>query len=67
MRLISYNIHFGFGQDDRCDLTRISDTVRDADVIFVALKAYSLGNKAEDAKGPADAVPFHQRAVELDP
>ena len=32
-----------------------------------ALKSYSLGIKAEDEKGPADAVPFHQRAVELDP
>ena len=27
-----------------------------------ALKSYSLGIKAEDEKGPADAVPFHQRA-----
>jgi eukaryotic-like serine/threonine-protein kinase len=32
-----------------------------------ALKAYSLGIKAEDVKGPADALPFAQRAVELDP
>ena len=32
-----------------------------------ALKAYSLGVRAEDEKGPADAVPFYQRAVQLDP
>jgi tetratricopeptide (TPR) repeat protein len=32
-----------------------------------ALKAYSLGNKANDEKGPAAALPYHQRAIELDP
>jgi hypothetical protein len=31
-----------------------------------ALKAYSLGNKAQDEKGPAAALPYHQRAIELD-
>jgi tetratricopeptide (TPR) repeat protein len=32
-----------------------------------ALKAYSLGLKAETEKGPTAALPFHQRAIELDP
>jgi tetratricopeptide (TPR) repeat protein len=32
-----------------------------------ALKAYSLGIKAESAKGDAAALPFFKRAVELDP
>jgi eukaryotic-like serine/threonine-protein kinase len=32
-----------------------------------ALKAGSLGQKAEKEKGPAAALPFFQRAVELDP
>ena len=32
-----------------------------------ALKAYSLGAKARNEKGPAAALPYHQRAIELDP
>jgi serine/threonine protein kinase/tetratricopeptide (TPR) repeat protein len=32
-----------------------------------ALKAYSLGRKATNEKGPAAALPYHERAVELDP
>jgi tetratricopeptide (TPR) repeat protein len=32
-----------------------------------ALKAYSLGEKAHGEKGPAAAMPYHQRAIELDP
>jgi serine/threonine protein kinase/tetratricopeptide (TPR) repeat protein len=32
-----------------------------------ALKAYSLGQKAEYEKGPAAALPFFRRAIELDP
>ncbi len=32
-----------------------------------ALKAYSLGRKAETEKGTAAALPYHQRAIELDP
>jgi serine/threonine protein kinase/tetratricopeptide (TPR) repeat protein len=32
-----------------------------------ALKAYSLGGKAHNEKGPAAALPYHQRAIELDP
>src|SRR5208283_4663120 len=32
-----------------------------------ALKAYSLGWKASDEKGAAAALPYHQRAIELDP
>src|SRR2546427_12436313 len=31
-----------------------------------ALKAYSLANKAQDEKGPVAALPYHQRAIELD-
>jgi eukaryotic-like serine/threonine-protein kinase len=34
---------------------------------FEALKAYSLGTKAEGDKGPTAALPFLQRAIELDP
>ena len=32
-----------------------------------ALKAYSLGRKAANEKGSAAALPYHQRAIELDP
>jgi tetratricopeptide (TPR) repeat protein len=32
-----------------------------------ALKAYSLGVKAGNEKGSAAALPYHQRAIELDP
>jgi DNA-binding winged helix-turn-helix (wHTH) protein len=32
-----------------------------------ALKAYSLGPKAYYEKGPAAVLPYHQRAIELDP
>ena len=32
-----------------------------------ALKAYSLGRKALSEKGAAAALPYHQRAIELDP
>ncbi len=32
-----------------------------------ALHAYSLGWKAQNEKGPAAALPYHQRAIELDP
>ena len=32
-----------------------------------ALKAYSVGGKAYNEKGPAAALPYHQRAIELDP
>jgi eukaryotic-like serine/threonine-protein kinase len=32
-----------------------------------ALKAYSLGGKVDDEKGPIAAIPYHQRAIELDP
>ena len=32
-----------------------------------ALKAYSLGGKADNEKGPAAALPYYQRAIQLDP
>ena len=32
-----------------------------------ALKAFSLGEKAGNEKGPAAGLPYHQRAIELDP
>jgi serine/threonine protein kinase/Tfp pilus assembly protein PilF len=32
-----------------------------------ALKAYSLGRKADGEKGPAASLPYDQRAIELDP
>jgi serine/threonine protein kinase len=31
------------------------------------LKAYSLGRRAADEKGPAASLPYNQRAIELDP
>jgi endonuclease/exonuclease/phosphatase family metal-dependent hydrolase len=33
MKIVSYNIRFGLGLDQRYDLVRIADTVRDADII----------------------------------
>jgi eukaryotic-like serine/threonine-protein kinase len=32
-----------------------------------ALKALSLGNTADNEKGPAAALPYHQRAIQIDP
>jgi serine/threonine protein kinase/tetratricopeptide (TPR) repeat protein len=32
-----------------------------------ALKAFSLGQKAYSDKGPSAALPYHQRAIEIDP
>jgi len=32
-----------------------------------ALRAYSLGNRARQEKGIVEALPYHQRAIELDP
>jgi len=32
-----------------------------------ALQAYSLGTKAADEKGPSAALPYNQRAIQLDP
>jgi tetratricopeptide (TPR) repeat protein len=32
-----------------------------------ALKAFSVGQKTDSEKGPAAALPYHQRAIELDP
>jgi hypothetical protein len=32
-----------------------------------ALKAYTLGRKTYREKGDAEAIPFHKRAIELDP
>jgi eukaryotic-like serine/threonine-protein kinase len=32
-----------------------------------ALKAYTLGRKTSREKGEAEAIPFHKRAIELDP
>src|SRR4029077_12846846 len=32
-----------------------------------ALQAYSLGTKAADVKGPSAALPYNQRAIQLDP
>jgi serine/threonine protein kinase/tetratricopeptide (TPR) repeat protein len=34
---------------------------------LAALKAYSLGIKASNEKGSAEALPYYQRAIELDP
>ncbi|MBO9477898.1 endonuclease/exonuclease/phosphatase family protein [Shimia sp. R11_0] len=33
MKIVSYNIQYGLGQDGRYDLERIAETVRDADII----------------------------------
>ncbi len=33
MKCVTYNIQFGFGMDNRCDLGRIADAVRGADLI----------------------------------
>ena len=33
MKLVTYNIQYGFGRDGRYDLARIAETVRGADVI----------------------------------
>jgi DNA-binding winged helix-turn-helix (wHTH) protein len=59
----------------RTELGESLATVRKFDVPLVqattssleALKAYSLGRKIFNAKGPAASLPYDQRAIELDP
>jgi eukaryotic-like serine/threonine-protein kinase len=59
----------------RAELGESLATVRKFDVPLVqattssleALKAYSLGRKVFNAKGPALSLPYDQRAIELDP
>jgi len=59
----------------RTELGESLATVRKFDVPLIqattssleALKAYSLGRKAFNAKGPAASLPYDQRAIELDP
>ena len=59
----------------RAELGESLATVRKFDVPLVqattssleALKAYSLGRKVFDGKGPALSLPYDQRAIELDP
>jgi eukaryotic-like serine/threonine-protein kinase len=59
----------------RGDLGESLATVQRFDVPLVqattssleALKAYSLGERVFHEKGPAAALPYHQRAIELDP
>ncbi|MFM9039437.1 MAG: endonuclease/exonuclease/phosphatase family protein, partial [Betaproteobacteria bacterium] len=33
MQIVSYNIQFGTGRDEKVDVARIADTVRGADLI----------------------------------
>jgi eukaryotic-like serine/threonine-protein kinase len=59
----------------RTELGESLGTVRKFDVPLVqattssleALKAYSLGRKIFNAKGPAASLPYDQRAIDLDP
>src|SRR5271168_1865367 len=59
----------------RSELGESLDTVRKFDVPLAqattssleALQAYSLGEKARNEKGQAAALPYHQRAIQLDP
>ncbi len=59
----------------RAELGESLATVQKLDVPLVqattssleALKAFSLGRKADNEKGAAAALPYHQRAIELDP
>ena len=59
----------------RGELGESLDTVQKFDVPLAeattssleALKAYSLGQKTFNEKGTAAALPYHQRAIELDP
>lgn len=37
MKLVTYNIHYGKGQDDRFDLPPIADAVRGADIIWLEI------------------------------
>lgn len=48
MRIVTYNIHYGVGQDARYGVERIADAVRGADVI--ALQEVSRGNPANGGR-----------------
>jgi len=45
MKIVSYNIRFGLGLDQRYDLGRIADTVRDADIIGLQ-ESNAIGSEA---------------------
>ena len=52
MKLVSYNIHYAIGKDDRYDLQRIADAVRDADII--ALQEVERFYGRSDASQPEE-------------
>ena len=52
----------------RAELGESLATVQKFDIpLLEALKAYSLGQRADREQGPAAALPYHQRAIQLDP
>jgi serine/threonine protein kinase len=56
------------GTDADATLTQEAQQIEQATTSSLeALKAYSLGQKAQNGKGVATALPYLQRAIELDP
>ena len=52
MKVVTYNIRYGFGLDHRCDLKRIADTVRGADIICLQ-EVERFWRRSEMADQPA--------------
>jgi len=48
MRIVTYNVHYGVGQDGKYDAVRLAEAVRGADVI--ALQEVSRGNPANGGR-----------------
>lgn len=61
MRLVSYNIQYGFGADGRYDLTRITDVIRDGDIIALqeVERHWSRSNMDDQPALLAASLPMH--------
>ncbi|MCR9121173.1 MAG: endonuclease/exonuclease/phosphatase family protein [Phyllobacteriaceae bacterium] len=61
VRAVTYNIQYGFGLDDRYDLGRIVDAVRDADIICLqeVTRGYIKNDGVDMPAALSDAFPEH--------
>lgn len=61
MKIVSYNIQYGLGQDNRYDLSRIVDEVRPADVIVLqeVERFWQRSGCVDQVEALADGLPDH--------
>lgn len=64
LTLISYNIHYGVGQDGRLDLGRIADTVRHGDIVALqeVERYWDRSGNADQVAELAELLPDHDWA-----